>query len=148
MKLKNLSLVAAAIALSFTPMVFGAEAQANSSSNSIIAQGQKPEAKRGIQLTEGQKKKINAIRTETRTKIEGIFTDQQKQQLQAAIESGQSPRDAFGALKLTSKQQQDIQEVLAYSNKKMEAVLTDEQKRQLIEMQQGAGTPPQTQPKK
>jgi periplasmic protein CpxP/Spy len=148
MKLKNLSVVAAAIALSLTPMLFGAQAQANSSSNSVIAQAQKPGAKRGIQLTEGQKKKIDAIRTETRTKIEGIFTDQQKQQLQAAIQSGQSPRQAFGALQLSTKQQQDIQEVLVSSNKKMESVLTDEQKRQLIEMQQGAGTAPQTQPKK
>lgn len=81
MKLKPLSLVAGAIALTLTATSFAVNAQTASPSPLLVAQT--PQKGRGawkeLGLTDAQKTQIQTIRRDSRTKFEAILTPEQKQ---------------------------------------------------------------------
>jgi periplasmic protein CpxP/Spy len=143
MKLKNLSLIAAAFALSLTVAPSGVKAETTSTSPLIVAQGQQQAPGPRIQLSEAQKTEIEKIRLDTRTRIEKIFTPKQKKQLEASLKAGQPAQQALGSLKFSPEQQTQLRDIMQSSQQKVEGILTTEQKQQLLQMRQNR---PQQQP--
>ncbi|MBW4667885.1 MAG: P pilus assembly/Cpx signaling pathway, periplasmic inhibitor/zinc-resistance associated protein [Cyanomargarita calcarea GSE-NOS-MK-12-04C] len=135
MKLKNLSLIAAAIALSLTA-THEAKAQTNSPQPpQQVAPAQKKDAFERLGLTDAQKTQLKEIRENSKSQIEAILTPAQREQLKTAIQSGERKR-GFASLNLTSEQKTQIREIKQSSRQKMEAVLTPEQQEQLKQMRQ------------
>lgn len=137
MKFKNLSLIAGAIALSLTAVPFSVKAETTSQAPGRLAQTQptKPN-QRGIELTPQQQTRIEEIRGNVRKQIEGVLTKDQRTQIQTAMQSGKSGREAFQGLTFTPKQQTELQKIMVSSQQQMEAVLTTDQKAELARMRQ------------
>lgn len=96
-----------------------------------------------IELTEDQQAEIIRIRETTNDRINAVLTDEQKQQLEVAMQQGQDPRQAFSLLELSENQQLEIQTILQQANQESQEVLTPEQLEQLQQMQQNQQQPPQ-----
>lgn len=155
MKLKTLSLIAGAIALTLTATSFAVQAEI-SSSPSLLAQTQTPKrGKKGpwqsLGLTEAQQAQIQQIQRNTRTQIEAVFTPEQKAKIQAAMEARRAQRQAgerpqrgqgqwknFAELNLTQAQKDQIRQIRESSKKQMEAVLTPEQQAKLQQLKETA----------
>lgn len=150
MKLKTLSLVAGAIALTLTTIPFAVQAQPTSSSPLLLAQVPKKGPWQELGLTDAQKNQIQTIRQNTRTQIEGILTPEQKAQLEAAKQerqaqrqagqgqrqAGQRSRNKFADLNLTEQQKTQMRQVWESSKQQMQAVLTPEQQAKLKQFQE------------
>jgi periplasmic protein CpxP/Spy len=102
-----------------------------------------------LNITEQQKTQLQAIREKTRSRIEAVLTDAQKQQLAATKqqkmaelkqrrESGQKRgegkgkrggmKGVFESLNLSEQQKSQIKTIMQESRKEMSSVLTAEQK--------------------
>ncbi|BAY09303.1 Spy/CpxP family protein refolding chaperone [Calothrix sp. NIES-2098] len=161
MKVKALSLVAGAIALTLAATPFAVKAQSSFSSNKLVAQAQNtqtPKARKNaiwqqLGLTDAQKSQIEAIRRDTRTQMEGVLTQEQKDQIRAQFQArqaqrgqpqaGQQPgqrpkRGGFAALNLTDAQKTQMKQIMQSSQQKIQAVLTPEQRTKLQELRQNA----------
>jgi periplasmic protein CpxP/Spy len=141
MKLKSLSLIAGAIALTLTATSFAVNAQTASSLPLLVAQT--PEKERGpwqnLGLTDAQKAQMKEIGRNTRAQIEALLTPEQKEKLQAAMQArqaqrqagqrqaGQRPRKDFADLNLTDAQKTQMRQIRESSKKQMQAILTPEQ---------------------
>ncbi|MBW4569003.1 MAG: hypothetical protein KME31_13560 [Tolypothrix carrinoi HA7290-LM1] len=149
MKFKNLSLIAGAIALSLTAIPFSVKAETTSAAPVRLAQTQptKP-AQGGIQLTPQQQTQIEQIRGNVRKQIEQVLTKDQRTQIQTAMQSGKSGREAFQGLTFTPKQQTQLQQIMVSSQQQMEAVLTSDQKAELARLRQQNSIPGTSAPKK
>jgi periplasmic protein CpxP/Spy len=143
MNSKNLSIVAGLFAFSLTAIPFAAKADifTSYSNSQIVAQAQsgKKDRKANFEkfaqelgLSDKQKSDLAAIRKETRIKVDGILTSeqrQQRQQRQANPQNRQEGRINRGfKANLTDAQKADIKEIMQSSRADMEAVLTPEQK--------------------
>ncbi|ARV59471.1 P pilus assembly/Cpx signaling pathway, periplasmic inhibitor/zinc-resistance associated protein [Nostocales cyanobacterium HT-58-2] len=137
MKLKKLSLIFGAIALSLTVTSFAIKAEANSTSPIVVAQSwekggrEKEGPLQRLGLTDEQKTKMKEIRRNTRAEVEKILTEQQREQLQTAMQNRQGRRSAFSSLNLSDEQKSQLQQVMQSQKTQMDAVLTAEQKAQL-----------------
>ena len=137
MKLNKLSLLAGAFALTLTAIPFAAQAEINSSSSTIVAQGQKRQGKfERLNLTEDQKTQMQQIKESARAEMQKILTPEQLQKLEAAKASGQKKRGVFRTLGLTDAQKAEMKKIKESKKAQFEAILTDEQKAQLQEMKQ------------
>ncbi|MDP5337921.1 MAG: P pilus assembly/Cpx signaling pathway, periplasmic inhibitor/zinc-resistance associated protein [Nodularia sp. (in: cyanobacteria)] len=153
MKLKPLSLLAGAIALTVTAIPFAVQAQMRSSSPLQMAQMPgRGKGERGpwqrLNLTEAQKAQMQTIRSNTRAQIEAILTPEQKATLAAAKEARQAQRQAGQAgqgqrgpkgwanLNLTEQQKTQLRQIRESSQQQIQAVLTPEQRQQMQEMRQ------------
>jgi periplasmic protein CpxP/Spy len=154
MKLKSLSLIASAVALTLTTTSFAVKAQTSSASPLLLAQAQEQGPRQGkkafwseLGLTEAQQTRLKEIRRNTRTQIEGVLTQEQKNQLQAAVEArgGQAGQPGqrlgrggkgFANLNLTEDQKSRIQAIKESSKQQMDAVLTPEQRTKLQQFRQ------------
>lgn len=143
MKLKNLSLIAAAIALSLTAVPFAVNAQVNPQTPTQVKPARQGPFER-LGLNEEQKTKIKEIRRNSRTQMEGILSPEQKQQLQAAKqerqgqprqERGQRPGKNFASLNLTPEQKTKMREIRESEKNQIQAILTPEQQQQLKQFQ-------------
>ncbi|MBH8555113.1 P pilus assembly/Cpx signaling pathway, periplasmic inhibitor/zinc-resistance associated protein [Nostocaceae cyanobacterium CENA357] len=143
MKLKSLSLIAGAIALTLTAIPFTVKAQTGSSSPLIVAQT--PKKERGfwqsLELTDTQKAQMQSIRNDTRAKMEAILTPEQKAKLAAAkaqrqAGQGQRSRKGWGELNLTEAQKTQMRQIKESSKQQMQAILTPEQQAKLKELQE------------
>ncbi|MBE9199100.1 MULTISPECIES: P pilus assembly/Cpx signaling pathway, periplasmic inhibitor/zinc-resistance associated protein [unclassified Nodularia (in: cyanobacteria)] len=142
MKLKPLSVLAGAIALTVTALPFAVQAQMRSSSPLQMAQT----AKKGgpwqrLNLTEAQKAQMQTIKSNTRAQIEAILTPEQKATLAAAKQAGQQGQQGQGKkgwanLNLTEQQKTQMRQIKESSQQQMQAVLTPEQRQQMQEMRQ------------
>ncbi|KAF3883910.1 MULTISPECIES: Spy/CpxP family protein refolding chaperone [Nostocales] len=142
MKIKHLSLIAGAIALTLTATSWAVNAETLSSSPFVVAQeqprdmkGKGPWAKLG--LTDAQKTQLQEIRRNTREEIDKILTEEQRARLKNAMENRDGKRGGWrsvmNSLNLSDEQKTQIREVKRAQRTKMEAILTDEQKAQLDE---------------
>jgi periplasmic protein CpxP/Spy len=142
MKLKTLSFMAAALALTVTAIPFAAQAQQTSPSAQPGKQFAEKGAWQKLGLTDAQKTEIQKIRRDTRAEMDKVLTTEQKQQLKAAMEArrNQSPqqrgerkgkKEPFASLNLTEAQKTRISEIKKSSKQKMQAVLTPTQREQL-----------------
>ncbi|MBE9051383.1 P pilus assembly/Cpx signaling pathway, periplasmic inhibitor/zinc-resistance associated protein [Nostocales cyanobacterium LEGE 11386] len=150
MKLKALSLVAGAIALTLTTIPFAAQAQMRSSSPLQLAQMPKKErGQRGfwqsLGLTDAQKAQMQTIQSSTRTQIEAILTPEQKAKMAAAKQArqaqrqgnqGQRPQKGWTDLNLTEQQKTQMRQIRESSKQQMLAILTPEQRQKVEQMQQ------------
>ncbi|KZL47927.1 MULTISPECIES: hypothetical protein [Cyanophyceae] len=143
MKLKPLSLLAGAIALTVTAMPIAVQAQMRSSSPLQLAQMPKNEkgqkgAWQRLNLTDAQKAEMQTIKSNTRAQIEAILTPEQKATLQAAKEArqGQRGKKGWANLNLTEEQKTQMRQIREASKEQMLAVLTPEQRQQMQEMRQ------------
>ncbi len=127
----------------------------------VLAQG----GMASLNLTSDQKTQMRQIRESTRTQIEGILTQEQKNQLNAAREQMRARRQQGGqagqpgqpgqpgqrgqrgqrgemwsSLNLTPEQKAQMQRVREESKQRMEAVLTPEQRQQMQQMRQNRQT--------
>ncbi|HYW18681.1 MAG TPA: P pilus assembly/Cpx signaling pathway, periplasmic inhibitor/zinc-resistance associated protein [Nodularia sp. (in: cyanobacteria)] len=154
MKLKPLSVLAGAIALTLTAIPFAAQAQIRSSSPLQLAQnartkgGQKGAwGMQSLNLTEAQKAQMQTIKSNTRAQIEAILTPEQKATLAAAKQARQGQRQAgqgprgqgkkgWANLNLTEQQKTQMRQIRESSKQQMQAVLTPEQRQQMQEMRE------------
>ncbi|MBC1239965.1 Spy/CpxP family protein refolding chaperone [Nostoc sp. 2RC] len=155
MKLKTLSLIAGAIALSLSATSFAVVAQTASPSPLQLAQTpQKPKGPWAeLGLTDAQKSQIQTIRRDSRAKIEAVFTPEQKAKLEAAKQARQAQRQAgqqgqrqpgqrrggwknFAELNLTEAQKTQIRQIRESEKQQVQAVLTPEQRQKLEQIQQ------------
>ncbi len=156
MKLKTLSLIAGAIALTLTTIPFAVQAETASSSPLLLAQT--PKKERGpwqeLGLTDAQKNQIQAIHRNTRAQMEGILTPEQKAKLEAAKQARQAQRQAgqgqrqpgerrgsrnkFAELNLTEQQKTQMRQIRESSKQQIQAVLTPEQQAKLKQLQESA----------
>ncbi|MEA5514830.1 P pilus assembly/Cpx signaling pathway, periplasmic inhibitor/zinc-resistance associated protein [Nodularia sp. UHCC 0506] len=148
MKLKSLSLLAGAIALTLTAIPFAVQAQLRSSSPLQIAQmPEKGKGERGpwqrLNLTEAQKAQMQTIKNNTQTQIEAILTPEQKATLAEAKKArqeqrqagqGQRPQKGWANLNLTEQQKTQMRQIRESSKEQMLAILTPEQRQQMEEM--------------
>jgi periplasmic protein CpxP/Spy len=147
MKLKNLSLITAAIALSLTAIPIAVNAQINPQTPTQV----KPVRAKGsferLGLSEQQKTQIQEIRRNTRAQMEAILTPEQKQQLQAAKQErqgqprqqtgqGQRPKKGFASLNLSEEQKTKMREIRESEKNQIQAILTPEQRQQLQQFQE------------
>ena len=77
MKLKKLSILAGAIALTLTAIPFAAQADINSSEAVIVAQGRKEGKLERLNLTDEQKTQMQEIKQDARAQMEEILTQEQ-----------------------------------------------------------------------
>ena len=91
---------------------------------------------RGVNLTEEQKTKVQAIQENYRSKIDNILTSEQKDAMSAATQQGQNPRQAMRNLNLSSDQKKQVREVMQSQREEISNILTDEQKQQLQQRRQ------------
>ncbi|MBE9037584.1 Spy/CpxP family protein refolding chaperone [aff. Roholtiella sp. LEGE 12411] len=141
MKLKTLSLIAGAIALTLTSIPFAVQAEPTSSSPLLVAQVPKKGPWQELGLTDTQKNQIQAIRQNTRAQIEGILTPEQKAKLEATKQErqasqGQRSRNKFADLNLTEQQKTQMRQIWESSKQQMQAVLTPEQQAKLKQLQE------------
>ncbi|MEH2067177.1 MAG: P pilus assembly/Cpx signaling pathway, periplasmic inhibitor/zinc-resistance associated protein [Nostoc sp.] len=147
MKLKTLSLIAGAIALSLTTTSFAVVAQTASPSPLLLAQTpQKPKGPWAeLGLTDTQKSQIQSIRRDSRAKYEAVLTPEQKAKLEAAKQARQAERQAgqrrggrknFADLNLTEAQKTQMRQIRESEKQQIQAVLTPEQRQKLEQFQQ------------
>jgi len=151
MKLKALSLVAGAIALTLTATSFAVEAQTASPSPVLLAQT--PQQPKGpwqeLGVTDAQKTQIQAIRQTNRAKMEAVFTPEQKTKLEAAKQARRTQRqagqeqagqrsrkDKFADLNLTEAQKAQIRQIRESEKQQIQAVLTPEQQQKLAQFRE------------
>lgn len=131
MKLKNVSLIVGAIALSLTATIPAVNAQTTSSSLVAQAPPQKGQFEQRLGLTDTQKSQIASIRRNTRAEMEKILTAEQREQIQTAMQNRQrGGKRAFSSLNLTEEQKTRMREIKQSEKQQIEALLTDEQKQQ------------------
>jgi periplasmic protein CpxP/Spy len=155
MKLKALSLVAGAIALTLTATSFAVDAQTASPSPVLLAQT--PQKERGpwkdLGLTDTQKSQIQTIRRDSRAKFEAVLTPEQKAKLEAAKQArqaqgqtGQGERQAgqrqrkgnFADLNLSEAQKTQMRQIRESEKQQIQAILTPEQRQKLEQYRQNA----------
>ncbi|WP_375512891.1 Spy/CpxP family protein refolding chaperone [uncultured Nostoc sp.] len=155
MKLKALSLVAGAIALTLTATSFAVNAQTASPSPVLLAQT--PQKERGpwkeLGLTDSQKTQIQAIKRDSRTKMEAVFTPEQKAKLEAAKQARRAEWQArkaqgqtgqrrgkggYADLNLSEVQKTQIRQIRESEKQQIQAVLTPEQRQKLEQFRQNA----------
>jgi periplasmic protein CpxP/Spy len=149
MKLKTLSLLAGAIALTLTVAPIAVQAQ-TTSSPMLITEGGKKVPWKSLGLTDKQKADIQTIHRSTRTQIEGILTQEQKDKLKAAFAArqAQSPGGQQGPrqrgqgpwkdLNLTEQQKAQIKQIRDSSKQQIQAILTPEQQAKLKQLHEQA----------
>jgi len=139
MKLKKLSILAGAVALTLSAIPFSAQAEISSSSPTVVARGQRHKGQgkfKRLNLTEDQKAQLQEIKKSARAEMEQILTPDQLQKLQEAKASGQKKRGIFRSLNLTEDQKAKLKKVRESKKSQIEAILTEEQKAQLQQMRQ------------
>ncbi|MDZ8223907.1 MULTISPECIES: P pilus assembly/Cpx signaling pathway, periplasmic inhibitor/zinc-resistance associated protein [unclassified Nostoc] len=160
MKLKALSLVAGAIALTLSATSFAVNAQTASPSPVLLAQT--PQKERGpwkeLGLTDTQKTQIQAIRRDSRTKMEAVFTPEQKAKLDAAKQARRAEWQArkaqgqtgqrqpgqrrgkggYADLNLSEVQKTQLRQIRESEKQQIQAVLTAEQRQKLEQFRQNA----------
>jgi Spy/CpxP family protein refolding chaperone len=131
MKLKLMPMLVGTLALTLaaTPVVFKAEA--NTSGQQLLAQGQRQDrfAER-LNLTQAQKDQIAQIRQKKRSQIEALLTQEQRNAFKAARENNQERRAAIAAINLTSEQKTKMREIMRSAKSEFQSVLNPQQQQQ------------------
>ena len=150
MQLKNLSLMAGAIALFLTTTPFAVKAETTESGQRLVAQANQQPPLR-LQLTPQQQEQLKQIDINTNNQFERVLTQQQREQIKAAVQAGQAPKEAFAAIKLTPQQKSQLEQIMQSRQKQRAAVLTEEQRKKIQQYQEenmrSRGQQPQPQPK-
>lgn len=140
MKFNNFSLIASALAITLAAVPLAAKADFTGQQAPLVVAQARENGKNDkwerLGLTDAQKAQINEIKKNTRSQIEGILTEEQRQQARKALDSNQKPKNVLRGLNLTDEQRTQVRQIMQTSKQQMEAVLTPEQKQQLEQMKQ------------
>jgi Spy/CpxP family protein refolding chaperone len=147
MKVKLMSMLAGAIALSAVVAPFAVNAQNNPSVRPLLAQGQQRQGKWSkLNLTDAQKDQMRQIKEETRAKMQAVLTSDQQAKLQTLMQErkaqngqGSNPqarRNIMAELNLTDEQKAQMREIMQEQKARMDEVLTAEQKQEIEQMRQ------------
>ncbi len=138
MKLKKLSLIAGAVALSLTAVPFAVQAQTTSSPFLVAQVPQGKGSFQNLGLTDTQKAQIAEIRRNTKAKMDAVLTPQQREQLANAKKDRQANRqdrrNFKASLNLTEDQKAQMRQIMESQKSQIDAVLTPEQRQKLQEM--------------
>lgn len=145
MKLKNLYLIAGAIALSLSATPFIVNAQQISQTPTQVKPAHNGPFER-LGLTDAQKTQIKEIRRNSRTQMDAILTPEQKQQLEAAKQArqgqprqargqGERPKKGWASLNLTEDQKTKMRGIRESEKNQIQAILTPEQQQKFKEFQ-------------
>jgi periplasmic protein CpxP/Spy len=145
MKLKALSLLACAVAVTVATTTFTANAQNNANTPLLMAQGQELPAKfQSLGLTDAQKSQISEAYNQMRSEISGVLTEEQRQQYQSSVQNGGSEKEALKSLQLTEEQKTKVKTIKDSKKQKIQGILTEEQRQQLQQFKQNTPSPSPT----
>ncbi len=99
-----------------------------------------------LNLSDAQKAQMRALREKTRQEILAVLTPEQRSQVQSAMQSGQSWKQAMRSLNLNDAQRQKIREIRLSSRQQRLAILTPEQRAQLEQMRRNRPQKPSIKP--
>ncbi|TAE58584.1 MAG: P pilus assembly/Cpx signaling pathway, periplasmic inhibitor/zinc-resistance associated protein [Nostocales cyanobacterium] len=149
MKVKTLSLIAAAFAVTLTVTPLVAQAQDATPSRQPGKEYRQKGAWEKLGLTEEQKARMMEIRRNTREEMLKVLTPEQKEQLKAKMQErrsqaargegmgkGKMKGEPFASLNLTEAQKTRMKAIKDAEKQQVEAILTPAQKQQLQEMKQ------------
>jgi protein CpxP len=136
MKLKLMPMLVGVIALTLAATPLAVKAQANTSGQSTVAQAQKQGRWAALNLTQEQKDQMAQIRQQTRSQIDALLTQEQRDKFKAAMESKQGRRAAMAAMNLSDAQKIQMRAIKESAKSKIDAILTQEQRQQLQQMRQ------------
>jgi periplasmic protein CpxP/Spy len=142
MQLKKLSILASIVVIGLSATSFTTKAEARSENSLLVAQEQPAKAPRErfgekLGLTDAQKAQMQAIKKDTRAKIDAILTPEQRAQKQAAQQNRQAgKRGGWKALNLTEDQKNQVKQIMEASKTQMQNILTPEQRTQWEQMRQ------------
>ncbi|MEB3180449.1 MAG: P pilus assembly/Cpx signaling pathway, periplasmic inhibitor/zinc-resistance associated protein [Nostocaceae cyanobacterium] len=118
------------VGLSATPMLVQAQ-----DTTTPPARGEfKERMAERLNLTQAQKDQLKQIRENTRSQIDTVLTEEQRQKLQAAKQAGGRRRGVWASLNLTQEQKDQIKAIRQSAKEQMKNVLTAEQQAQLEQM--------------
>lgn len=126
MKFKQLSLVAATALLFQTATLTPVRAETIQTSELFPSLS-------GIELSPVQHNRLNQIRTQTRTQIENIFTSEQRDRFQDAIQQGKGFQNAIASLQLSPNQQDRLRTILQSAQRQVASIITPEQRLQIAQ---------------
>lgn len=128
MKFKLLPILLSVIAftMTVTPLAVKAETPLSQQSSAQVKQ-LKQKLLTGVELTDEQKDKLLQIRDDTRSQIENLLTDEQKDQFKVARQNGERMRSAITSVNLSQEQKTELRNILKSSRDRVKAVLTPEQ---------------------
>ncbi len=138
MKFKALPLIASVIAVTLTTVPLSASAQMLFNRASFMtaqAQGKPGYGAKfeRLGLTDAQRTQIQAIMQEGRAAMANVLTPAQRQQWEAAKQSG-NKRGVWRELNLTEAQRTQMRQIKESQQQRINAVLTEEQRQQLAQM--------------
>ncbi len=88
-----------------------------------------------LNLTEAQKTQMKAIRESSKTRMQNVFTPEQRAKLEQARQSGDR-KGAWQSLNLTEAQKQQMKAIRQETQAQISNLLTPEQKQQMEQMKQ------------
>ena len=140
MKIKTLSLIAGAFALTLTAIPFAAKANTTLQTPLQIAQTPNHSGRGNffdsLELSDSQKAQIKQIHQETREQMQKIITPEQEQAFKTAIQNHQGFKAARQAMNLSDQQKSDLKQIRKSSRDQIKAVLTPEQQTKLEQLHQ------------
>lgn len=88
-----------------------------------------------LNLTEAQKTQMKSIRESSKTRMQNVFTPEQRAKIEQARQSGDR-KGVWQSLNLTEAQKQQMQAIRQETQAQINNVLTPEQKQQMEQMKQ------------
>lgn len=97
----------------------------------------------GMNFSDNQKEELKEIAKEVRSRMGEILTSEQQDDLKAAIEAGNNPKETMESFDLSSEDKKELKKIQEWQRKEIFNILTNEQKRKLMQMRQrqGGGNP-------
>ncbi len=90
----------------------------------------------GIEFSDEQKEELKELKEEARSRISEILTSEQQNDLRAAIEAGENPKDVMKSFNLSKEDKKELQSIQKWQRKQLFGILNNEQKRKLMQMRQ------------
>lgn len=139
MKIKLMPLLAGVIALGITTTPLIAKAQSGFSNQPSPTQSSRHSEWDQLGLSDQQKEQILQIHRDTRAKIQSLLTQDQQDQIQAAMQNGQGKNPQAWqqvTASITSDQKTQIRDLLQQEQSKIKDVLTPAQQQQWKQMRE------------
>ena len=134
MQFQLLPMLAGAIALVSLTIGTSPQAEAESPSQpspTTPVQGQSQSPLAGVQLTPQQQNRLEQIRSNVRTQIQKVLSQDQQNRYQNAIQSGQGQQAAIAAMNLSENQKKQIQQIVQSARTQTSAIFTPAQRQQI-----------------
>jgi Spy/CpxP family protein refolding chaperone len=141
-KIKLMPMLAGAVALTVVATPLVVNAQANTSSQPLLAQANRQDRQSKwdkLNLSEEQKQQLRQIQEETRAQMQALLTPEQQEQFKTAMQNRQGRNSGKTALNLSEEQKAQMRQIMEAKKSRMQAILTPAQQQQLEQMRQQWG---------